>query len=196
MIWNKDSLPQTARSNPSPSQPYRLGLGASQGSSRSFCQTQMSPSQSCPEQELQHMHHLASHIEWSARVAWQTGVYLLIWARLSGLFQHHSSIALWATKFLPPQCTSSEGHRHLYTNKNTVQILFEHWLHIDCIIWFYLVYIRIPCFRSFVVAWKYCETWAGPLCSISQGRRWTGTRCASPTDDTWTWMTFVLLDML
>lgn len=63
VFWNKDSLPQTAQSNPSPSQPYRLGLGASQGSSRSFCQTQTLPSQSCPEQELQHMHHLASYIE-------------------------------------------------------------------------------------------------------------------------------------
>lgn len=56
--------------------------------------------------------------------------------------------------------------------------------------------LSVPCLQSFVVAVKYWETWAGPLCSISQGIRWTGARSAWPTDDTWTRVTLVLQDIL
>lgn len=43
--------------------------------------------------------------------------------------------------------------------------------------------LGVPYLQSFVVAVRYCETWAAPLCSISQGMRWTGTRCVGSTDD-------------
>lgn len=48
-LYNNDSLPQPALANPLPSQLYRLRLEVSQGSSRSSCQTQRLPLQSCPE---------------------------------------------------------------------------------------------------------------------------------------------------
>lgn len=42
----------------------------------------------------------------------------------------------------------------------------------------------LPCLRSLRVAVKYCETCADPLCSISQGSRWTAARCVWSSDGT------------
>lgn len=55
---------------------------------------------------------------------------------------------------------------------------------------------NVPCLCCLVVASRYCETWAGPLCSISHGIRCTGTRGGGLAEESWTWITLVLADIL